>query len=211
MNIGKEKRITPIFLGVSGESVKEYGFSKIKKENVDLSKKIEMISYSESRENDFKNKGKGLHFFIDDYRFESVYRNPTKAQIRKLKQYEFVCSPDFSLYSDMSLWRQIESIGKSRWCGAMWQEEGIKVIPTVSWGLYNTFDFCFKGIEKGSIVAVGMIGAKRNNKRAFLRGYEKMLEEIEPEAIICYGEPFEEMKGNIIKIDYMKNKYSKKQ
>ena len=38
-----------------------------------------------------------------------------------------------------------------------------------------------------------------------------MLEEIEPEAIICYGEPFEEMKGNIIKIDYMKNKYSKKQ
>ena len=56
MNIGKEKRITPIFLGVSGESVKEYGFSKIKKENVDLSKKIEMISYSESRENDFKNK-----------------------------------------------------------------------------------------------------------------------------------------------------------
>ena len=60
-------------------------------------------------------------------------------------------------------------------------------------------------------MAVGMIGAKRNNKRAFLRGYEKMLEEIEPEAIICYGEPFEEMKGNIVKIDYMKNKYSKKQ
>ena len=31
-------------------------------------------------------------------------------------------------------------------------------------------------------------------------GYNKMMEVIKPSAIICYGEPFDEMKGNIIKI-----------
>ena len=42
--------------------------------------------------------------------------------------------------------------------------KGIWVIPTISWGLENTFDFCFNGIEKGSTVAVStyMAGAYGN-------------------------------------------------
>lgn len=39
-------------------------------------------------------------------------------------------------------------------------------------------------------------------KELFMEGYNRMLEEIEPSAIICYSEPFPEMKGNIIYIDY---------
>lgn len=35
-----------------------------------------------------------------------------------------------------------------------------------------------------------------------MRGYHAMLEKIQPEAIICFGTPFPEMKGNIIAIDY---------
>ena len=34
-----------------------------------------------------------------------------------------------------------------------------------------------------------------------MEGYEIMLEKIKPKAIICYGTPFEEMKGNIKAID----------
>ena len=33
-------------------------------------------------------------------------------------------------------------------------------------------------------------------------GYHEMLRRIRPEAVICYGKPFEEMKGNIIAVDY---------
>ncbi len=47
-----------------------------------------------------------------------------------------------------------------------------------------------------------MIGCK-HKKKAFLNGYNIMLKCIESEAIICLGSPFEEMKGNIIKIDYL--------
>lgn len=35
-------------------------------------------------------------------------------------------------------------------------------------------------------------------------GYNEMLRRIKPCKIICYGKPFEKMKGNIIEIDYAK-------
>ena len=66
----------------------------------------------------------------------------------------------------------------------------------------NNYDFCFDGIEKNSVVAVGMIGCKRN-KPAFMRGYDAMLERLSPSAIICFGSPFTEMRGNIIPVDYL--------
>ena len=46
-----------------------------------------------------------------------------------------------------------------------------------------------------------MVGCKRN-KSEFLRGYNVMLEKLNPAKILCFGTPFEEMEGNIIPIDY---------
>ena len=37
-----------------------------------------------------------------------------------------------------------------------------------------------------------------------MAGYKDMLRRINPKAIICYGEPFEEMDGKLIVIDYAK-------
>jgi len=83
------------------------------------------------------------------------------------------------------------------------QQQGIKVIPTVRWGDLTSFNFCFDGIEKGSIVAVSTIGVKKQ-KSHFMLGYNEMLSRIKPSKIICYGKPFDEMKGDIIKVDYAK-------
>ena len=91
---------------------------------------------------------------------------------------------------------------KNRWCGAYWQAQGLKVIPTISWSDKRSFDFCFDGIEKGSVVAISTHG-NHKVKDKFLAGYRKMLEIIEPSAIICYGKPFEEMKEeNLIVFPY---------
>ena len=38
-------------------------------------------------------------------------------------------------------------------------------------------------------------------KEQFMAGYNKMLEVINPSAIICYGTPFKEMKSNIKAVD----------
>lgn len=96
---------------------------------------------------------------------------------------------------------------RNRWVGAYLAYKGIRVIPTVSWGLENTFDFCFNGIENGSTVAVSTYMASAHGNRAdqkefFMAGYNEMLKRIEPETIICYHYPFPEMKGNILFVDY---------
>lgn len=104
-------------------------------------------------------------------------------------------------YSDMDLWRQLESVAKNRWVGAYWQSKGRLVIPTVSWSDARSYEFCFDGVEYGSAVAVGMIGCKRS-KLHFLRGYCAMIEKINPSQILCFGTPFPEMQGDLVVVDY---------
>ena len=50
-------------------------------------------------------------------------------------------------------------------------------------------------------MAVTTLGV-RKEKDFFLQGYNEMLRRIEPENIICYCEPFPEMKGKFIVVDY---------
>lgn len=68
--------------------------------------------------------------------------------------------------------------------------------PTVSWGDENSFEFCFDGIEEGSVVAVSTY-YRENCAEEFLRGYNQMLTTIKPSAVLCYGDLFPEMKGNV--------------
>lgn len=162
---------------------------------------IKLISCSDTKSKERYNRECGVHFFVDDYRFEHIYDNPQRT-IVKYSQYKFLLTPDYSLYADMPLWRQIENVAKNRWCGAYWQAHGLTVYPTVSWGLSTTYDFCFDGIEQKSVVAIGTIGCKRN-KILFMQGYNAMLERLNPSSIICFGKPFAEMQGNIISVDYI--------
>lgn len=181
----------------------KWGFPIIKPQEIST-RSIQLISYSDISSHDTYNLEKGVHFFIDDYRFESLYTNPERA-LPKLKKYAFTLTPDFSLYAEMPLWHQIENIGKNRWLGAYWQEKGLKVIPTVSWSLSQSFEFCFDGLPYNSIIAVGMIGCKRSYLN-FMHGYDAMLDKLEPKNIIVFGKPFKEMEGNLISIDYLNSR-----
>ena len=174
-----------------------WNFSKVSAQDISL-EDIELLSYSDTKPNDILNRHRAVHFFIDDYRFESVYKNPEK-NLNKLSQYRFLISPDFSVYADMPRWRQIESVAKSRWCGAYWQSKGLTVIPCISWSDTQSFDFCFDGIPKNATVAIGMNGCK-HSRLGFLNGYNAMLKTLSPSNIICLGKPYPEMKGNIISI-----------
>lgn len=199
-SLSKQKRNNEAFLRNQFNSDNKYGFPTVRKQDLDLNGAI-LKPISDVKNNDKSCVGNvGVHFFVDDYRFIKYFENYEKY-ISQLKQYKFVLTPDFSLYADMPIWKQIESIGKNRWCGAYWQSQGLTVIPTISWSLHSSYEFCFKGVEKGGIVAIGMIGAK-NSKLRFLRGYNRMLEELTPSKIICLGTPFPEMEGNIISFDY---------
>ncbi len=197
----KEMRESPLFLRNSFLSVGKWGIPFVKKQGLP-SASINLVACSDTRSNDNEeNKKKGVHFFVDDYRFENIYNNPERS-LKRYAQYAFLLTPDFSTYADMDLWRQLESVAKNRWVGAYWQSKGLTAIPTVSWSTPRSFEFCFDGIEQFCTVAVGMIGCKRE-KLGFMRGYNEMLERLKPESIIVFGHPFPEMKGNIIQVDYL--------
>ena len=100
---------------------------------------------------------------------------------------------------------QIFNVFRNRWMGAFWQSKGLYVIPCISWSDALSYEYCYDGIERHSTVAVGMIGCKKN-KIGFLRGYNAMIEKLEPNAVLVFGTPFEEMQGNIITVDYLKSR-----
>lgn len=135
---------------------------------------------------DFDN---GIHFFIDDYQFERVWHNPIKY-IEVFRKYKFILSPDFSLYRDMPEPLNIWNTYRSRVLGSYYQEQGIKVIPTVSWSNERSFDYCFKGIEKGSIVAISNQGVLKikENLEFFYKGFYEMIKKLDPAIIVIYGE-----------------------
>lgn len=186
-----------MFLRNRFKSVGMFKLPLIKKQEIGL-EDVSLIGYDKiNQSNDYKST---VHFFLDDYRFESIYNNPEK-KIKTLKQFNAVLSPDFSMFVEMPIALQLFSTFKNRWVGAYLQEQGINVIPTVRWGDLTSFNFCFDGIEKGCAVAVSTIGVKKE-KAHFMLGYNEMLSRIKPSKIICYGKPFDEMKGDIIEIDY---------
>ncbi|MDR0627984.1 MAG: DUF4417 domain-containing protein [Bifidobacteriaceae bacterium] len=154
---------------------------------------LELLGFDKTRRIELSRvrKSKTVHFFLDDYKFDEVWKAPDK-QIRKLGQYAQSLSPDFSVYSDMPEPLQMYSTFRNRWCAAVWQAAGMIVVPTVSWGGENTFEFCFDGIEKGSIVAVSTIGTARYVDE-FLGGFRQLCDRIEPRMVINYGEAYPKM------------------
>lgn len=145
------------------------------------------------------------HFYYDDYKFISAWRNPDKY-IERLKRFKAVISPDFSLYTDFPKALQILSCYRRQWCGAYWQYMGIDVIPDVVWGDESSFEFCFEGIPIHSTVAVSSVGIKRNDewndkKNSLFRiGYNEMLNRLEPTTILFYGDIIDGLEGNIIRV-----------
>ena len=125
-----------------------------------------------------------VSMFVDDYILERFWNNPTKY-INYFKNAQYVMSPDFTIYVDMPNPMQMWNVYRNRLVGYVWQCSGINVIPTISWGDANTFDFCFEGVEYGSIVAVSNIGCRNDeHKRYFDNGFVEMQKRINPKQIV---------------------------
>lgn len=182
--------------------VGKFGMPLIQKQDIDPYM-IRFINFADTKRNDVENAHRTVHFFTYDWLYNKVY-DDYENQLDVLKQYKAVLSPEFSIYTDMPIALQIYSTFKNRWCGAYWQKNGITVIPTICWGDERSFDFCFDGIEQGSIVAVSTYYME-NLGEDFMQGYDRMLKIINPKAVICYDDPFPSMKGNVI--SYLPTQY----
>ena len=138
-----------------------------------------------------------LHYYIDYNQFESVWRYPEKY-LELIKQFKGVVSPDFSLFRDMPKAMQIWNNYRSKALAAFWQANGIDVIPNVSWADDSSFEWCFDGLPKHSTVAVSSVGCMKQPSAtlAFCKGFQKMIEVLEPTHILFYGKIPESLKEN---------------
>jgi len=155
----------------------------------EFDKNIEFIGFNYAKTFQRENKTKfGIHFFLDDYQFNRIWNNPNKY-IELLKEFEYVLSPDFSMYTDypkaMQMWKHFQK----HWIGAYLEKNGIKVIPTIGWSDEESHEWCFDGEPKKTIVAVSSIGTQRyeESRVLFLKGFKKMVQKLEPTQILFWG------------------------
>lgn len=130
----------------------------------------------------------GVNFFIDDYQFERVWRFPEKY-VGMLAKFGAVCTPDFSPYADFPKAVQVFQHYKKHWCGAYWQEHGVKVIPTITWSSPDTLEWAFDGEPVGGIVATSAVGMLRNDetRQWLFEGYAEMVKRLKPKQILWKG------------------------
>ena len=165
------------------------GIPGMYRQTVDL-ENVRFLGFQNTSKRSNETKNYTVHFFLEDKDFECVYKNPV-VYVKRLLFFKQVLTPDFSVYTKMDRWRQIESVAHSRWCDAFWQQEGVLVIPTITWGSPESFDFCFLGVEEGSVVAVSKI-QNQQVRQEWLIGFQEMCRVIKPETVLCYGKVFPE-------------------
>ena len=118
-----EMRANPLFMRNGYETVGKWD--------------IQLVACSDTRVHDSEeNKKRGVHFFVDDFRFKGIYKNPERT-LDKYSQYAFLLTPDYSLYADMLLWKQVENIAKNRWVGSYWQGKGLTVMRPTHYRFLN--------------------------------------------------------------------------
>ena len=131
-----------------------------------------------------------LHFFVDDIRFENLWKFPFR-QLNYLQKFQAVCGPDFSLYLDYPQPLKIWNTYRNRWLSRFWSEQGLTVIPCVSWAEPESFNYCFDGLPQHSVLAIASMGISkkdRNSINLLLQGAEVMLERLKPSTVLVYGE-----------------------
>ena len=132
-------------------------------------------------------------FYMDDYKFDgprtSIWLFPWLA-LRILKHYRGIITPDFSTYQDfpypLKLWNTFRMRAFGYWAGT----QGLEVINNVRWGTSETYSYCFDGIEKNSLVAIGTVGGsprKLADRKRFEGGLSEMIMRLSPHTIIVYG------------------------
>lgn len=160
---------------------------------------LKAVNFQNLKQNDFNNQKIVLSFLYDKV-LNRLWLDPLK-KIPLFKTVQAVVTPDFSAYSTMNYNDVRYNIYKNRWLGCLYQDYGIKTIPSIGWINSDTYEMCFSCVEKGGIVAISTLGCHCNPKE-FLEGFRAMKEFLSPELIIVYGNMIDGMTGKFMNIKY---------
>ena len=145
-----------------------------------------LVPYTKVRTN--KEKRKYVHFYVHDKFFQSVLAC-TYKYVELLKQYDGVITPDPTMFINNSPCLLETSTYFNRAVGYYLQKQGIPVIPNIRWTDESSYSYCFLGVPKHSIVSISTHGCckSKEEKERIRSGTRKMIEVLEPKAIIVHG------------------------
>ena len=130
----------------------------------------------------------GVHFCIDDYQFERVWRKPD-AYLELLRKFDCVACPDFSVYTNMPYPMKLWNIYRSRMLGHYWQQNGLAVVPNVTFSDESSYDYCFSCLPRHSTIFMSTVGVTRDReaRELCLKGMDVMMERVEPSRVLLLG------------------------
>lgn len=129
-----------------------------------------------------------LHFYLDDYQFERFWNYPSKY-LNYFSKFDFVISPDFSMYINMPRSISIYNKYRNNLLSVFMQQHGINLIPCVQWADFRSYDYSFIGIPKYSCISISSQGWLKNDfsKTLFLNGFAECISRLRPVKIVYYG------------------------
>lgn len=161
-----------------------------------------LISYDDAKSIHYRELKKGnhhyhvdafIHFFIYDQKFDgkksSIWLYPEKA-LDIISHFSGLIAPDFSTYADfpepLKVWNYYRMNSFGYWIGTL----GIPVISNVRWGTEETWQYCFDGNPKNSMLAIGTVASGirlLKNRPLFEAGLFKMVDVLQPHTLVVYG------------------------
>lgn len=165
------------------------------------------VDFEESFSKKIKNHRKlNVNFYIDDVKYTRLWNNPDKY-LEHLKCFHSVCSPDFSIATGSSgMPFALNIYNKYRNHALAWylHMNGIKVIPSVGIADKDSYDWCFDGYPKHSVLSVctnGRIRAKAA-RIEFCEGFKVMCDRLEPEKVVIVGKIPDELNTDVPIINF---------
>ncbi len=155
---------------------------------------IDFEVFPYSMHNKLSGENQALHFFTYDCNFDNAVWKNLERTTCSIRNFRCLFTPDYSLYVDDSLTHQNKEFTyRTRFIGAYWQNCGFDVIPTVSWGNANSFEYAFEGLPSNSVLAVCGVGNKhcRASRELWEYAIHRIEEDLNPIAILVYGENVE--------------------
>lgn len=160
------------------------------------------IDFEESFGRKIKNHRKmNVNFYIDDVKFNRLWNNPDKY-LEHLKCFHSVTMPDFSISTGgKGMPFAMNIYNKYRNHALAWYlyMNDITVVPSVSIADKDSYDWCFDGLPKNSILSVcsnGRVRAKAS-RIEFCEGFKVMCDKLQPTRIIIVGRIPDELKSDV--------------
>lgn len=131
-------------------------------------------------------------FYVDDYKFDGprgIWHDYNFA-LKVLCHFAGIITPDFSTYQDFPEPIKLYNTYRMRAFGYWLGRNGIPVINNLRWGTYETYKYCFDGVETNTIVAIGTCGGsprKLVDRNRFEAGLSELVKRLQPHTIIVYG------------------------